>query len=292
MAQQDKTLPSYQAIPSVSGMPHGCTWGFWDSYSNGQPDELGTLNLLTPDRVLQAKEEVKLGISVAINWPLDKCSTPHSNRRKPELQIHPLPDWEGNDDEIHMNTQSGSQWDGFRGYLKCTAVSKEIYLRDDCLSGHWAHQPTGLYYNGVTTADIRDNRSNTRNGIDKWTERGGIVGRGILLDYLSWADSKGIHYSPVEYHEISVQDLEAVAKAQGTEIRPGDILLIRSGFVKWYNEASTKERVSGTAEGKAWAGVVGTQETVTWMWDHHLAAVGGDANAFEAWPAKDEIYRK
>jgi kynurenine formamidase len=126
----------------------------------------------------------------------------------------------------------------------------------------------------------------------EWTEHGGIVGRGILLDYVSWAESKGIQYSPVEYHEISVKDLEAVAAAQGTTIRPGDILLIRSGFVKWYNEASAEERVSGTSGGKAWAGVAGTQETVAWMWNHHFAAVGGDANAFEAWPARDERYRK
>jgi kynurenine formamidase len=126
----------------------------------------------------------------------------------------------------------------------------------------------------------------------EWTERGGIVGRAILLDYVSWAESKSIQYSPVEYHEISVKDLEAVAAAQGTEIRPGDILLVRSGFVKWYNEASAEERVSGTSEGKAWAGVAGTQETVAWMWNHQFAAVGGDANAFEAWPARDERYRK
>jgi hypothetical protein len=116
MAHQDMTLPSYQEIPTVKGMPHGCAWGFWDSYGDSQPDELGTLNLLTPDRVLEAKKEIQLGIRVAINWPLNNCSTPHSNRRKPEHQIVPLPGWEGNDDEIHMNTQSGSQWDGFREF--------------------------------------------------------------------------------------------------------------------------------------------------------------------------------
>jgi hypothetical protein len=46
-------------------MPHGCTWGLWDS--NGQRDQLGTLNLLTPEVVLQARKEIQLGISVAVN---------------------------------------------------------------------------------------------------------------------------------------------------------------------------------------------------------------------------------
>lgn len=82
-----------------------------------------------------------------------------------------------------------------------------------------------------------------------------------------------------------------MAKSQGTELHQGDILLIRSGFVKWYNEASSEERRAGTELGSEWAGVEGTRESVEWLWNHHFAAVGGDANVFEAWPAKDERYR-
>lgn len=126
----------------------------------------------------------------------------------------------------------------------------------------------------------------------EWSKGGGIVGRGVLLDYLAWAKSQGKHYSPIDYHAISEKDLEAVAAAQGTELRLGDILLIRSGFVKWYKEASESERRRGTADGSAWAGVGGTQECVEWFWNHHFAAVGGDANVFEAWPAQNENYRK
>jgi hypothetical protein len=105
-------LPSYVDLPPVPNMPHGCTWGLWDR--KGHRDELGTLNLLTPSTILTAKEEIQYGRSVAINWSLDNCETPHSNRRKPNHRILQLPDWIGHDDEIEMNTQSGSQWDGFR----------------------------------------------------------------------------------------------------------------------------------------------------------------------------------
>ncbi len=106
------SLPSYENLPPVPGMPHGCTWGLWDSA--GERDELGTLNLLTTEVVIEAKEEIQLGISIAINWSLDNCSSPHSQRKKPEHRIFPLPDWTGHDDEISVNTQSGSQWDGLR----------------------------------------------------------------------------------------------------------------------------------------------------------------------------------
>lgn len=61
--------------------------------------------------------------------------------------------------------------------------------------------------------------------------------------------------------------------------------------MKWYKEASEEERVNGTVNGSTWAGVNGCKESVAWFWDHHFAAVGGDANVFEAWPAENEVYR-
>ncbi len=265
-----KPLPDFKDLPRVAGMPRTCAWGLFDTLSSSQPDEIGTLNLLTPERKVRARQEIQHGISVAITWSLDNCETPHSGRMRPEHRIKRLPDWVGHDDEIRMNTQSGSQWDGLR---------------------HWAHQLTGLFYNGVQLKDIMGPESSLRNGIDQWSKHGGIVGRGILLDYLSWAESQGIDYSSIERHTISEKDLEAVAAWQGTNFEVGDILLVRSGFVKWHNNASDAERKAGIADGEAWAGVEGTEASVEWFWNHHFAAVGGDANVFEAWPAKDERYR-
>jgi hypothetical protein len=233
---------------------------------------------------------------------LDNCSTPHSQRKKPEHRIIPLTDWTGRDDEVHINTQSGSQWDGFR----------ELYLTDWQASILTPSKGIGLINRpACTTTALRTPRLRTQMrlygmgsivnelhlivGTDtpnvriEWTERGGIVGRGILLDYLSWAQSQGINYSLVERHTISEKDLEAVAAAQSTEFRKGDILLIRSGFVKWHNEASDEERRNHTVNGTAWAGVEGTKESVGWLWNHHFS---GDANVFEAWPCQDERYRE
>jgi hypothetical protein len=55
---------------------------------------------------------------------------------------------------------------------------------------HYAHQPTRTYYNGIKHEDITSGAAGTRNGIDAMSKRGGIVGRGILLDFkavsVSW----------------------------------------------------------------------------------------------------------
>lgn len=145
------SLPLYDALPPVAGMPHGCTWGLWDALrlSPGPLDQLGTLNLLTPSVVRSARNEIQLGISVAVNWRMDRCAPAHSGRAKPCHRIFTLESaggaWTGHDDEVSFNTQGGSQWDGFR---------------------HWAHQPSRTYYNGVRHEEITDPAAPLRNGID------------------------------------------------------------------------------------------------------------------------------
>lgn len=58
------SLPSYKDIPAVKHMPHGCIWGMFDE--EGEKDQLGTLNLLTPEVVMAAKREVQSGVSVSL----------------------------------------------------------------------------------------------------------------------------------------------------------------------------------------------------------------------------------
>lgn len=169
------------------------------------------------------------------------------------------------DDLIHINTQSGSQWDGLR---------------------HWGHQDTGLYYNGLKHDDISDPAHRDVNSLHHWSKRGGIVGRAVLIDYASWAERNGIVYAATARYEISVRDIEAIAKEQGVEFRPADILLIRTGWVKWYNDASDEDRIKGARDGHGHVGLAGNAESVEWLWDHHFAAVAGDNIAFEAWPPK------
>lgn len=116
-----------------------------------------------------------------------------------------------------------------------------------------------------------------------WSLRGGIVGRGVLIDYHAWAQARNLHHPATERTTISVTDLEEVARAQGTELRPADILIIRTGWTEWYNMASKTERSAGTA-GDKHIGLEGTEQTVKWLWNKHFAAVASDTLAFEAWP--------
>jgi kynurenine formamidase len=111
-----------------------------------------------------------------------------------------------------------------------------------------------------------------------------------LIDYLGWAESQGIKYSPVEQHAVTVENLEKAAAAQNVTFKHGDILFVRSGFVKWYNESSDEERTKGMHRGQ-FTGIEGSQKTIEWVWNHHFAAVAGDASAYEVWPAPVPEYR-
>jgi len=68
MLAQD--LPDFKSMPTVQSMPHGTAWGLWDK--NGQRDNCGSLNLLTPEVVKEAQKEIRTGKSVALKY--DKLS--------------------------------------------------------------------------------------------------------------------------------------------------------------------------------------------------------------------------
>jgi len=190
---------------------------------------------------------------------------------------HKVFKWPGRhviDDEIVMNTQSGSQWDSFR---------------------HWGYYKTGQFYNGLKEEEIVDANGNSiplsvdkplRNGIH--TFQGKIVGRGVLLDYFSFAQSQGIKYAPNRQHLVTAASLDACAKAQGVTFRQGDILFLRMGYVQWYENATPEQRTETVSGPTRAAGVQQTEEEVEWLWNHHFAAVVADTPAFEARPGIQE----
>jgi hypothetical protein len=78
----------------------------------------------------------------------------------------------------------------------------------------------------------------------------GIVGRGVLLDYHSWREAQDppIPYDAFKSGSIPLKHLKATAEAQGTNIKFGDILLIRSGlFMFLYSQTSQKDSQKDSA---------------------------------------------
>ncbi|KAI0085915.1 hypothetical protein BDY19DRAFT_385149 [Irpex rosettiformis] len=266
-----KKLPTFDELPDFHQYT-GCAWDVW-----GKDDELGTVNLLTEQVVADAVKEVKFGKMISLNLPINFPGKPSFGRQPPIHHSWMLAS-AANDDSLHINTQSSTQWDGLR---HCGV-----------LGGHdvfYNNTPTGSFKRGHTfITDPEDiTKSNVRLGIHNWAEHG-ICGRGVLLDLVKFYTSNGtkpLPYDPWTSHEIPISDLEACAKAQGVEFRTGDILLFRGGSTqKWY-AATRAEREALNSRPDTFAGIENGEAAKRFLWDNHFAAIASDQPSFERWPA-------
>jgi kynurenine formamidase len=93
---------------------------------------------------------------------------------------------------------------------------------------------------------------------------------------------KGLEYDVLSNFPITLQHLKDMVNEEGLVIRPGDILLVRTGIGKWHRESTPEME-----QPKLTIGVDPASELLEWIWDSNFAAVGSDAIAFECIPAPD-----
>ncbi len=234
----DTPLPSYDELPIRPGAPVGSSWGVW-----GDDDRFGCLNLLTDERARAAAALVRSGRSFALNLEYELPDPPLFGRQAPR---HEVLGEAGHDDVLHFNTQSSSQWDGFR---------------------HVQH-PVHGHYNGIADGE---------HGMHVWGAKG-IVGRAVLVDV---ARHRGI--DPSTSTPITVDDLDATLMAEGVTVQTGDILLLRTGWTAWYRSLDRAERDALPEQLRA-PGLRPGQDMLRWLWNHHIAALGADNPAVEIWP--------
>jgi hypothetical protein len=240
-------LPSYDELPVTPGAPAGSSWGLW-----GASDVFGCLNLLSAQRVVDAASLVRRGSVFALNWEMELPDPPLFSRPGFEHHVHWLPGEVGHDDELSgWNTQSSSQWDGFR---------------------HIRSARHG-FYNGV---------ADDEHGIHHWARRG-IAGRAVLVDVGRYRAQEGRPLQMDAADPIEVDDVLGAIAAQGTEVRPGDVLLMRTGWTGWYRSLDDAERQK-LASKLASPGLRPGEATARMLWDLHVAAVAADNPALEVWP--------
>lgn len=234
------------------------SWGLWGS---PEADVFGCLNMLTPERVVAAAGLVRRGAVFALNWSMGLPDPPLFGRQRFTHEVTGTDTSTSHDDVLHgWNTQSSSQWDGFRHIRNHAADS------DEAGTGH---------FGGIDDA---------QHGIHHWAQRG-LVGRGVLADIGRWRKAVGrpLHYDesdPIEPEEIG----ECLA-AQGTELQEGDVLLVRTGWVGWYEGLDAASRQALAAPGAlATPGFRSGEHLAEYLWNLHISAIGCDNPAVEVWP--------
>jgi kynurenine formamidase len=229
-------------------------WGRW-----GDEDQIGTLNLITPDVVRKGAACVKAGkrFSLAIPLSLDG----------PQLgavpgRINPLrtmtainvpytgdpADFCYSDDVVVMGLQAGTHWD---------ALSHVSY--------------EGKLYNGFPAASITTFGA-AMCGIDKVRT---LVGHGVLLDV---ARVKKVDRVPGGT-PITPEDLDAAEELARVKVRPGDVVLIRSGEMTLLKNGD-REAYGAFGVDRTGLGMA----AVEWLHDRDVAAAATDNLSFEVWP--------
>jgi kynurenine formamidase len=239
--------------PRYSDLPDGSAWGYY-----GPDDQLGCLNLLTPQRLTASAALVRTGqlfsLNAPLDWPSPHFAGPTGTRQPPEHVVLEFPG--GRDDYLSdFYPQAGTQIDGF---LHATDAA-------------------GLSYNGNPGSA----------GIEAFAARG-IAGRGVLLDLARWAQAEG---TPLDWRErrlITVADLEACAAWQEIEIAEGAILLLRVGWQSGWEAASEAVRSAVVAsEPPTCPGLEASAAMAERLWDWGVALAASDNPTVEAFPPGD-----
>lgn len=148
-ATKESTTIPFDALPLNPNGPRGNAWGRF-----GPKDELGTLNLLTPEVIVEAAREIKTGVRISLDWPLSMPSYPSFNRDPFKQQIilrHPNCIY---DDILSFNSQGSTQWDGFRHYGELAVILVHVFGGIDLPTRFLANQKSRQFYNGHTTDEI------------------------------------------------------------------------------------------------------------------------------------------
>lgn len=233
-------------------------WGRW-----GSDDERGTINLITPDRLVAAAKLVKKGSIISLSIPFDRDgpqqgSTGPSGRNNPLHLMSALNDSLGlsggvrmADDYVIMPLQCATQWDGL------AHVSYDDYI-----------------YNGYPATSVTAGGA-SRNAIDKLAS--GVAGRGVLLDVATYMNVPWLEPGYV----ITPADLDATLAWQGdVAVGAGDIVLIRTGVRRALLDPTVADDFRTAKPG---LGI----DCCEWLRTRDVAAVASDNNAVEVLPSED-----
>lgn len=231
-------------------------WGKW-----GPGDELGSLNYLTPDKIVDAAKLIKKGKVFALQVPL--------------TQDWNEPLWPGRTPSIRYNDYDASGYLVGRKPRPGGVKSAADWM---CLSTHGTTHTDGLghTWHGDKIWNGYDEKMTIgkmhKCGIHNAAERG-MVGRGVLLDI---ARFKGVEYlKPGEV--VTFDDFKKCAQKQGVKFQSGDIVLFRTGFVPAYQKYPELKKMPQFIE----PGLQYSLEFLQWMKDTEIVIIGADNIAVE-----------
>ena len=215
----------------------------------GAADRRGALNYLTPERVLAAASEIRLGRTVSLAAPIETGLTPDD----PAPAIH------------EMAGPPGSQADPGGLTFAQDRLGMNVHGNVDSHIDALCHiMWRKTLYNGVP-ADAVTSRGAQELSIE--VARDGIAGRGVLLDIPRLRDVRWLEPGDL----VTGAELTAAAEAQQVSVGPGDLLFVRTGHRRRRNEFGPWDAA------KLRAGL--HPEAMEFIAERKVAVLGSDSNS-------------
>lgn len=222
-------------------------WGRW-----GPDDEMGTLNLITPQKRREAAALVRSGVTVSLA----------SNTDRIESVDNPCPvEWE----MINASPRGASDRIAFR----CIHGLGTTHI-----DGFGHRFFGGKMWNGYDMQDtVTLEQGAIKNAV--LTMKDGVVTRGVLYDI---PKLKGVDYLEAGYR-ITVADLEAWEAQTGVRVGPGDAMFLRWG--RWARRAAV-----GPFD--TWEEAAGFDNSVIpWLRERDIAILGWESPGYTPMPEGD-----
>jgi len=249
-------LGSALALAGLSGpaLAQDCKPSKW-----GAKDELGSANLVTPERVLAATKLVKQGKSQPLGIVIDS-KTPAFPPRSLSLQV------------VQPNQQSGQRLFAYNGNYNDDIMQFWVGIGSQ-IDGLGHLGENGLYYNCNKDAEISAITGLVRLGTHNIPP---MVGRGVVIDMAKHSNVASLNAGQF----FGPDEIQAAAKAQGVEIREGDVVLFHTGWTDAKFESDPKAWGSGEP------GL--SEEGAEWLASKNVMAVGADTWGLEPVPPQKE----
>lgn len=245
--------PEYAELLQREGRLAGTSWGLFPD-----PDR-GTPSFITPEAVLAARNCIRSGDVFGLDYPADAFD--------PGMSLK-------------------------RGAPRHVIYSSHPAHRDDYLDGYYLQGSTQIdglrhrraddvgFYNGTADDQVREGTPDL--GIQEWADRP-IVGRGVLVDLDRYRRAQDAPIDHASGEPLSLELILAAVEGQSVEFRPGDILMLHTGWCEWFLGRGLEERQQLRDSRRA-TGVAQSEEFVAWAWDQQFAVLAADTFAFECLP--------
>lgn len=225
-------------------------WHRW-----GADDERGAANLATPEATRAAAHAVSSGVVVSLADEVRRDRVPVAPARTPVTHLMSL---DGGDFAAGF-AMPGSDHGVADDYmfLACQGTTHV-----DALCHLWYQDKL---YNDFSAHRVRSYGA-TRLGIENLVH---LATRGVLLDVAAWRDVP--HLGDAE--SITAEEIQAMCAAKDVAVRPGDVVLVRTGWRRVHDQDPQRYHASSP-------GI--SLDAAQWLARQDVAAVGADNIAVEA----------